>query len=136
MKRSLRSAVPLGQTDKPPCGSILLLTYLIRSPANRMFLDLGHVGQAFGTLKGLSDGRLQELLQTHGFPNESIHRLRQNDRAGLIEGRLKTLIAGERNFMTEQSVVLPVAQTAATIADSDVSDEEYSETEPGEADDE
>ena len=99
-----------------------------------MFLDLGHVGQAFGTLKGLSDGRLQELLPTHGFPNESIHRLRQNDRAGLIEGRLKTLIAGERNFMTEQSVVLPVAQTAATIADSDVSDEEYSEAEPGEAD--
>ena len=92
------------------------------------------MGQAFGTLKGLSDGRLQELLPTHGFPNESILRLRQNDRAGLIEGRLQALIAGERDFMMSRSVVLPVAQTAATIADSDVSDEEYSVTEPGEAD--
>ena len=79
MKRSLRSAVPLGQTDKPSCGSISPLTYLIRSPANRMFLDLGHVGQAFGTLKGLSDGRLQELLPTHGFPNESIPKISDSD---------------------------------------------------------
>ena len=110
------------------------LAHLFRSPANRMFLDLDHVGQAFGTLKGLSDGRLQELLPTHGFPNESIHRLRQNDRAGLIEGRLGALIAGERDFMKLRSVVLPVAQTAATIADSDVSDEEFSDGEPGEAD--
>ena len=110
------------------------LAHLIRSPANRMFLDRDHVGQAFGTLKGLSDSRLHELLHTHGFPNKSIQWLGQNDRAGLIEGRLQALIAGERDFMNLRSVVLPVAQTAATIADSDVSDEEYSETEPGGAD--
>ena len=99
-----------------------------------MFLDRDHVGQAFGTLKGLSDSRLHELLHTHGFPNKSIQWLGQNDRAGLIEGRLQALIVGERDFMKLRSVVLPVAQTAATIADSDVSDEEYSETEPGGAD--
>ena len=32
------------------------LAHLVRSPANRMFLDRGHVGQAFGALKSLSDG--------------------------------------------------------------------------------
>ena len=35
--------------------------------------------------------------------------------------------------MNRLNVVLPTAQTAATIADSDVSDEEYSEIEPGES---
>ena len=110
------------------------LAHLIRSPANRMFLDRGHVGQTFGALKGLSNSHLQELLPTHGFPNESIRRLRQDDRAGLIEGRLNTLVAGERDFMKLRNVVLPVAHTAATIADSDVSDEEYSDSEPVQTD--
>lgn len=110
------------------------LAHRIRSPANRMFLDHGHVGQAFGLLKGLSDRKLKELLPTHGFPEESIQRLRQNDRAGLIEGRLNNLISGEREFMRKVNVVLPMSQTAATIADSDVSDEDQSEGDSGESD--
>ena len=44
------------------------LEHMIRSPANRMFLDHGHVGQAFGVLKGLETELLVELLPTHGFP--------------------------------------------------------------------
>lgn len=105
------------------------LGHLIRSPANRMFVDRGHVGQTFHVLQGMSDRRLQELLPTHGFPVDSIQRLRDDDRAVLIQARLKTLIDGEREFMTKVKVVPPAERTAATVADSDVSDEQYSETE-------
>ncbi len=108
------------------------LARLIRSPANRMFVDRSHVGQAFGVLRGLSDCRLTELLPTHGFPVNSIPRLRNNDRAGLIEARLETLIDGEREFMKKLNVVPPAERTAATVADSDVSDDQYSEIDPGE----
>ena len=107
---------------------------LISSPANRMFVDRDHVGQAFGALKDLSDGRLNELLPTHGFPVDSINRLRTDDRAGLISARLKTLIEGERIFMRRRDVELPTRETAATIADSDVTDETYSEFDAGESD--
>ena len=107
---------------------------LIRSPANRMFLDRDHVGQAFGVLKGSEDDTLMKLLPTHGFPKDAIRRLRNDDRTGLIEARLETLINGEREFMERQNVALPTVQTAVTIADSDVSDEEYSEFGPAEAD--
>ena len=120
-------AVGYVSTNQPQLGD------LIRSPANRMFLDRDHIGQAFRALKDLSDDRLKELLPTHGFPKDSIHRLRNDDRTGLIAARLRTLIGGEREFMNRLNVVLPTAQTAATIADSDVSDEEYSEIEPGES---
>lgn len=105
------------------------LGHLIRSPANRMFVDRGHVGQTFHVLQGMSDRRLQELLPTHGFPVDSIQRLRDDDRAVLIQARLKTLIDGEQEFMTKVKVVPPAERTAATVADSDVSDEQYSETE-------
>ena len=110
------------------------LAHLIRNPANRMFLNRGHVGQAFGVLQDSSDDRLKEILPTHGFPSDSIHRLRKDDRAGLIEARLVTLIDGEREFMKTLNIVPPTARTAATTADSDVSDEGYSEIEPVEAD--
>ena len=105
------------------------LEHLIGSPANRMFVDRGHVGQAFRVLQGMSDRRLRELLPTHGFPVDSIHRLRDGHRAGLIQARLETLIDGEREFMTKLNVVPPAERTAATVADSDVSDEPYSEME-------
>ena len=105
------------------------LEHLIGSPANRMFVDRGHVGQAFRVLQGMNDRRLRELLPTHGFPVDSIQRLRDGDRAGLIQARLETLIDGEREFMTKLNVVPPAERTAATVADSDVSDEPYSEIE-------
>ena len=106
---------------------------LIRSPANRMFLDREQIGQSFGTLKNMADDVLMEVLPTHGFPMDSIDRLRADDRIGLIESRLKTLIDGEREFMEERDVALPAAQVAATIADSDVSEYAESEVDPGEA---
>ena len=97
---------------------------LFSSPANRMFLDADQVGQAFDDLAGLGDDKLMELLPTHGFPAVSVHRLRNGDRVGLIRDRLDTLIAGEREFMNERNVRLPSARTAASIADSEASEEE------------
>ena len=97
---------------------------LFSSPASRMFVDADQYGQAFADLAGLSDDELMALLPTHGFPADSVHRLRNGDRVGLIRGRLETLIAGERDFMEERNVRLPSARTAASIADSGASDEE------------
>ena len=107
---------------------------LISSPANRMFVDRDHVGQAFGALKAMSHDQLKKLLPTHGFPVDSINRLRANDRTGLIAARLKALIEGERKFIRLRNVVLPTQQTGATIADSDVSDEDASEVDTGASD--
>ena len=107
---------------------------LIRSPANRMYVDHKHVGQAFGALTELQDDVLMEVLPTHGFPVESINHLRSGNRTDLIEARLETLIDGERDFMVARDVVPPQERTAGTIADSDASDEEYFDIEYGEAD--
>ena len=105
-------------------SSSRIIGELFSSPANRMFLDSGHVGQAFGALADLSDDVLMELLPRHGFPAEAVHLLRNGDRVGLIRDRLETLIDGERTFMRAQNVKLPTERTAATIADSDASDED------------
>ena len=110
------------------------LEHMIRSPANRMFLDRGHVGQAFGVLKGLETELLVELLPTHGFPVDAVQWLRNDDRVRLIAARLETLIDGEREFMKRLNVMRPTELTAATIADSDTSDEEFSEIEPEDLD--
>ena len=115
-------------SNLPQCAN------LIRSPANRMYVDRDHVGQALGALEDLPDDVLTEVLPTHGFPVESIDHLRSGNRIGLIEARLEILIDGEREFMEARNVVPPQEQTAAIIADSDASDEEYSDFEPGEAD--
>ncbi len=107
---------------------------LIRSPANRMYVDRDYVGQAFRALTDLRDDVLKEVLLTHGFPVGSIDHLRSNDRTELIEARLEALINGERDFMVERGVVPPQERTAGTIADSDASDEEYVDIDYGEAD--
>ena len=97
---------------------------LFSNPANRMFVDADQYGQAFAALADLSDDDLTTLLPTHGFPANSADQLRNDDRVGLIRGRLETLIAGERDFMKKCNVRLPSARTAASIADSEASDEE------------
>ena len=97
---------------------------LFSSPANRMFVDADQFGQTFTNLADLSDEELMELLPTHGFPADSVRRLRNGDRVGLIEERLEALIAGERDFMEARNVTLPSVRTAASIADSGASDEE------------
>ena len=107
---------------------------LIRSPANRMYVDHDHVGQAFGALTELQDDELREVLPTHGFPVASMDHLRSGNRTGLIEARLETLIDGERNFMVARNVVPPQERTAGIIADSDASDEEYFDIDYGESD--
>ena len=96
---------------------------LVSSPANRMFVDRAHVGQVVSALQGLDDASLRALLPTHGFPDDSIDRLRNGERAGLLEARLEALIVGERAFMEERNVTPPTERTAATIADSDTSDD-------------
>ena len=108
---------------------------LIRSPANRMYVDHDHIGQAFGALTDLQDDVLREVLPTHGFPVASIAHLRRGDRAGLVAARLDALIDGEREFMEARNVAPPQEQTAGIIADSDASDEEYFDIEYGEPDD-
>ena len=96
----------------------------VSSPANRLFVDPEHVGQALGRLSELDDETLGTLLPTHGFSVDCVARLRNGDRAGLLKSRRETLIAGEREFMVERNVKLPIELTAATIADSETSDEE------------
>lgn len=93
-------------------------------PANRLFVDPKHVGQVRDKLLELPDEVLGALLPTHGFSIDSITRLRSGDRAGLLESRRETLIAGERHFIAERNVKLPTELTAATIADSETSEEE------------
>lgn len=95
---------------------------LLSSPANRMFVDA--VGQAFSHLVALGDDQLLELLPAHGFPPDSVHLLRSGKRIDMIEARLKNLIAGERGFMQDKRVNLPTTEMGASIADSEVSDEE------------
>ena len=97
---------------------------LVSSPANRMFVDEDHVGQALGKLFKLEDDALRSLLPTHGFPIDCIGRLRNDERAGLVNARLATLIDGERAFMMQRRVRLPTERTAPAIADSDASDDE------------
>ena len=131
---SLRPHSLQGNDDLDP-GSLLAqqgtdaLGYLWSSadqsdPANRLFVDPEHVGQVLDKLLELPDEVLGALLPTHGFPIDSITRLRNGDRAGLLKSRRETLIAGERKFMAERNVKLPTELTAATIADSETSDEE------------
>lgn len=103
---------------------------LFSSPANRMFFDADKVGQAVMDLADLEDEVLSELLPTHGFPMDSIRLLRDGDRVGLIEGRQKALIDGERVFMEERSVTRPTMRIAAVIADSETSDEEEADEVP------
>ena len=98
--------------------------HLLSSPANRMFVDADQVGQVFSYLAGLQDDHLSELLPTHGFGEDSVRLLRDGNRVGLIEVRLGTLITGERHFMQNKRVNLPIARTAANIADSEASDDE------------
>ena len=96
----------------------------VSNPANRLFVDAEHVGQALGRLSALDDETLGALLPTHGFSVDCIARLRNGDRAGLLRSRQKTLIHGERQFMAIRNVKLPTELTAASIADSETSDEE------------
>ena len=97
---------------------------LISSPANRVFFDRGQVGQALLRLRTLDDDTLKAVLPTHGFPDDSLSWIRSGDTGRLIRGRLETLIDGEREFMSKHEVTRPMARTAASIADSEVSDEE------------
>ena len=97
---------------------------LFSSPANRMFVNDTQAGQTFDQLVSLSESRLESLLPTHGFPATAKDRICEGDRAGLIEQRLASLIAGERKFMEQRNVRPPTERTAASIADSDVLEEE------------
>ena len=96
---------------------------LLSNPANRLFVDEGHVGQALGELSKLDDDTLRRLLPTHGFPIDCVGRFRDDDRAGLINARLATLIEGERAFMVQRRVSLPAERTGPANADSEASDD-------------
>ena len=97
---------------------------LLSSPANRVFFDRNQVGQAFLRLKSLDDDTLKQVLPSHGFPDDSLRWIRSDESACLIRARLDKLIDGEREFMTRHNVMLPGVRTAASVADSEVSDDD------------
>ena len=97
---------------------------LVSSPANRMFVDEELHGQVFNHLEGLDDDRLAELLPSHGFPSDCSELVRNGDRTDVLEARRELLMAGERRFMQERNVSPPAEETAATVADSDTSDDD------------
>ena len=99
---------------------------LLSSPANRMYIDADQVGQAYGALQELSVEVLQDVLTTHGFSEDSSELLREGDRSTLIRSRLSNLIEGERKFMRLCGVRLPEGRTAASVADSETSEDEWS----------
>ena len=94
------------------------------SPANRMFVDSGQIGQTFTVLASLDDDMLTRVLPGHDFPPSARNLLRNDDRANVIRVRLNALIAGERAFLEERNVVAPTEQMADIIADSDSTDDE------------
>lgn len=97
---------------------------LFSSPANRMFVDSNHIGQAVGSLQEMDDAHLRELLRTHGFDLGAVEALRQGNRETLIKQRLTTLIQSEREFMEKKHVQPPTERIAAAVADSEASDRE------------
>ena len=99
----------------------------LSSPANRMFMDEELRGQALSHLERLDDEHLSKLLPTHGFPTDCAGMVRKGDRTGLLEARRQCLMEGERRFMQERDVSLPTGKTAATVADSDTSDDDSAE---------
>lgn len=94
---------------------------LYSSPANRMFVDGQHIGQAIGRLQGLSPSRAKLVLPSHGFPRAAVEHLASRDRVALLEARLEALIDGEREFLKQRGVALPLDRTGTTVADSDSS---------------
>ena len=95
---------------------------LFSSPANRMFVDMGHVGQTFGMMSNLGDEELKRILPGHGFPEGSLQLLRNGERELVIRARLRALIEGERDFLRSRRVALPTMETGEAVADSDSSD--------------
>jgi hypothetical protein len=45
----------------------------------------------------------------------------------LVNGRLESLVEGERAFLEARNVTLPATRTATAIADSDASDDDSRE---------
>ena len=94
------------------------------SPANRMFVNRNHQGQAFIALQHLDEQRLAVVLKSHGFPSEAVGYLMRDDREAFVRCRLRHLIEGERGFMQHRSITLPQQESMESLADSDVSEEE------------
>lgn len=97
---------------------------LFSSPANRMFVDADHTGQALGALRELAMGGHQDSLGSHGFADRAVSLLAGDEREPLIEARLDTLVEGERAFIESKEVAPPTQRIAATVADSATSEEE------------
>jgi hypothetical protein len=97
------------------------------SPANRVVLDhegRSSRGQAISRLRQLEPEVLARVLTSHGFPDSARAEIMADDRASLIQSRLRNLIDGERRFMQARGVCLPMLEMAEPIADSDTSMED------------
>lgn len=89
------------------------------SPANRLFVDEGFTGNVLDVLVRAAERRDLELLASHGFASDAVETIIAGDHAGLLEGRRRTLIEGEREFMQRRGVTLPQTESADVLADSD-----------------
>lgn len=94
-------------------------------PANRMFLDADVSGNAFDYLQDLEDYHLKKVLSSHGFPEDSLRKFRENDRIELIRMRQENLVRGEKEFMQKRQIELPSVDAGNTVADSEASDAVY-----------
>jgi len=90
---------------------------LMTSPANRLYVDSSLVGQAVKHLKALTSKGLARVLDSHGFGRSAGLLLDQREK--LIAERRDALIDGEREFLTEKGVSLPVDRIGETVRDSD-----------------
>lgn len=94
------------------------------SPANRMFVDADHTGQALAALRQLASEGKQDALASHAFRDRAVSLLSGDDQEALMKARLDTLVEGERDFIRSKGVVRPKRRTAATVADSETSEGE------------
>ena len=82
-------------------------------PAQPLFVDEDHVGQALGALAQLDDEELRRLLPTHGFPIDCIDRLRNDDRPGLIAARRQACLDCSKQRRSELEHDLDESQRPA-----------------------
>lgn len=94
------------------------------SPANRIFLNPAHRGQARKALAEIPKASLSEVCTSHGIPVEAIGLLQEGKLDDFIKTRLRCLLEGEREFMEKRRVQLPVNSEPGEIQIDTEGDEE------------
>lgn len=87
---------------------------LRKSPANRI-LDVAPEirGQAKNWLLGLDPAVRGEVLESHGFPPETVELLEAGENDLLLQRRMKRLAEIERDFMRQMQIQAPISDEPA-----------------------